>query len=42
MSNEKARVNLLEIELLSITEWFRNFEQLEDSLTKCLLLVALM
>ena len=43
MTNEKTnRVNLLEIEELSNEEWFDNFEELDDPLTKCLLLVAVL
>lgn len=43
MLNDKTnKVNLLQIEKLSNQEWFSNFEELEDPLTKCLLLVAVM
>ena len=42
-SPQKARVNLLD-KILDLTtqEWFTEFQQLDDTLTKLLLLVAVM
>ena len=36
------KVNLLDIEQLTNQEWFASFMELEDPLSKCLVLVALM
>ena len=40
--SKKESLNLLKIEQITNLEWFRDFEQLDDTLTKCLLLVAMM